>query len=68
VDPRAGTYQELVRAAELCSSRLIHPGDPLHPNEPNLEEWVDRGEAGKSSLPGAPKMTSADTSPGHRAP
>jgi pyruvate-ferredoxin/flavodoxin oxidoreductase len=44
VDPRAGTYQELVRAAELCSSRLIHPGDPLDPNEPNLEEWVERAK------------------------
>jgi pyruvate-ferredoxin/flavodoxin oxidoreductase len=43
-DPRAGTFQELVRAAELCASRLIHPGDPLDPSERNLDEWLERAK------------------------
>jgi pyruvate-ferredoxin/flavodoxin oxidoreductase len=43
-DPRAGTFQDLVRAAELCSSRLIHPGDPLDPNERDLDEWLERAK------------------------
>ena len=43
-DPRAGTFQELVRAAELCASRLIHPGDPLDPGERNLDEWRERAK------------------------
>jgi pyruvate-ferredoxin/flavodoxin oxidoreductase len=43
-DPRAGTFQELVRAAELCASRLIHPGDPLDPSERDLEEWLERAK------------------------
>jgi len=43
-DPRAGTFQELVRAAELCASRLIHPGDPLDPSERDLDEWLERAK------------------------
>jgi pyruvate-ferredoxin/flavodoxin oxidoreductase len=43
-DPRAGSFQELVRAAELCSSRLIHPGDPLDPDEKGLAEWIERAK------------------------
>ncbi len=41
-DPRAGTYEELVRAAEKCPARCIHPGRPLDPNEPNLETLIER--------------------------
>ena len=43
-DPRAGTYEELVRAAETCPAKCIHPGKPLDPNEPDLEELVARAE------------------------
>ena len=43
-DPRAGTYEELVRAAETCPAKCIHPGKPLNPNEPGLEELVARAE------------------------
>jgi pyruvate-ferredoxin/flavodoxin oxidoreductase len=43
-DPRAGTFQELVRAAELCPPAIIHPGTPLDPNEPDLEQWVERAK------------------------
>jgi pyruvate-ferredoxin/flavodoxin oxidoreductase len=41
-DPRAGTFQELVKAAERCTARIIHPGTPLDPDEPDLEEWIER--------------------------
>jgi ferredoxin len=41
-DPQAGTYEDLVRAAEICPAKCIHPGKPLNPNEPNLEELVAR--------------------------
>ena len=42
VDPKAGTYDELVRAAEICPAKCIHPGKPLNPNEPNLDELIAR--------------------------
>ena len=41
-DPKAGTYADLVEAAEICPAKCIHPGKPLNPNEPNLEELMAR--------------------------
>jgi ferredoxin len=41
-DASAGTFEELVRAAEACPARCIHPGEPLNPQEPNLAELVAR--------------------------
>ncbi len=41
-DPKAGTYEDLVRAAEICPAKCIHPGKPLDPNEPNLDELIAR--------------------------
>jgi ferredoxin len=43
-DPTAGTYAQLVQAAEKCPSRCIHPGTPLDPNEPNLDELKERAK------------------------
>jgi len=43
-DPRAGTFKELVMAAEKCTARIIHPGAPLDPDEPDLEKWVKRAQ------------------------
>jgi len=43
-DARAGTYAQLVQAAEKCPAGIIHPGDPLDPDEPDLEKWVARAE------------------------
>jgi ferredoxin len=43
-DPRAGTYAELVKAAEKCPARCIHPGKPLNPDEPGLEDLTKRAE------------------------
>jgi len=42
-DARAGTYQQLVVAAERCPVSIIHPGTPLNPKEKDLEKWVKRG-------------------------
>lgn len=44
-DIKAGTYRELVEAAESCQVSVIHPGKPRDPNEPGLEELVKRAEA-----------------------
>ncbi len=43
-DPSAGTFAQLVEAAEKCPSRCIHPGKPLNPDEPNLEELIKRAK------------------------
>ena len=43
-DPRAGTYADLVEAAETCPAKCIHPGKPLDPNESGLEELIARAE------------------------
>ncbi|HSM36461.1 MAG TPA: 2-oxoacid:acceptor oxidoreductase family protein [Longimicrobiales bacterium] len=44
-DAGAGTYAQLVQAAEKCPAAIIHPGDPLDPDEPGLEKWIQRAEA-----------------------
>ena len=44
-DPAAGTYRQLVEAAESCQVSIIHPGKPRNPNEPGLEELLKRAEA-----------------------
>lgn len=44
-DPGKGTYADLVKAAEACPARCIHPGKPLNPDEPGLEELIQRAEA-----------------------
>jgi hypothetical protein len=41
-DPDAGTYRELVEAAEVCQVCIIHPGKPRNPDEPGLDELVER--------------------------
>ncbi|MGE5781015.1 MAG: thiamine pyrophosphate-dependent enzyme, partial [Hyphomicrobiales bacterium] len=43
-DPRAGTFQQLVTAAERCPVSIIHPGSPINPKEKDLAKWVKRGE------------------------
>ena len=41
-DATAGTYRQLVEAAESCQVSIIHPGKPKNPNEPGLEELLQR--------------------------
>ncbi len=43
-DLSAGTFRELVEAAESCQVCIIHPGKPLNPDEPGLDELVKRAE------------------------
>jgi hypothetical protein len=41
-DVKAGTYRQLVEAAESCQLSIIHPGKPINPKEPGLEELLER--------------------------
>jgi ferredoxin len=43
-DPDAGTFRQLVEAAETCQVAIIHPGKPRNPNEPGLDELIKRAE------------------------
>ena len=43
-DRRAGTYRQLVEAAESCQVSIIHPGKPWDPSEPGLQELVERAK------------------------
>ncbi|MGZ5234609.1 MAG: ferredoxin, partial [Burkholderiales bacterium] len=43
-DIGAGTYRQLVEAAEACQVSIIHPGKPHNPSEPGLEELLQRAE------------------------
>jgi len=43
-DPDAGTYRQLVEAAESCQVAIIHPGKPRNPDEPGLEDLLRRAE------------------------
>ncbi|MBI4194800.1 MAG: hypothetical protein HY526_06935 [Betaproteobacteria bacterium] len=40
----AGTYRQLVEAAESCQVSIIHPGKPRNPNEPGIDELLKRAE------------------------
>jgi hypothetical protein len=41
-DLKAGTYRQLVEAAESCQLSIIHPGKPRDPDEPGLAELIER--------------------------
>ena len=43
-DLKAGTYRQLVEAAESCQLSIIHPGKPIDPKEPGLEELIERAK------------------------
>ena len=44
-DPDAGTFRQLVEAAETCQVAIIHPGKPRNPNEPGLDELIKRADS-----------------------
>jgi len=44
-DISAGTFRQLVEAAESCQLGIIHPGKPRNPREPGLEELLERARA-----------------------
>lgn len=37
-DLHAGTFRDLVQAAEACQVAIIHPGEPWDPDEPGLDD------------------------------
>ncbi|MDH5399278.1 MAG: ferredoxin [Cyclobacteriaceae bacterium] len=43
-DAKAGTFAQLVQAAEVCPANIIHPGKPLNPSEPGLDELIKVAE------------------------
>jgi hypothetical protein len=43
-DIKAGTYRQMVEAAESCQLSIIHPGKPIDPKEPGLEELIERAK------------------------
>jgi hypothetical protein len=43
-NPDAGTYAQMVAAAESCQVAIIHPGKPRNPAEPGLPELLKRAE------------------------
>ena len=43
-DLKAGTYAQLVQAAESCQVSVIHPGKPRDMTEPGLDELIERAK------------------------
>ncbi len=43
-DAQAGTYRDLIEAAENCPVCIIHPGKPVDPDEPGVDELLRRAE------------------------
>ncbi len=44
VDPKAGTFKDIVRAAEKCTAGVIHPGTPFNSTEKDLDKLIKRAE------------------------
>jgi pyruvate-ferredoxin/flavodoxin oxidoreductase len=42
LNPKAGTYLDIVKAAEKCTAAVIHPGTPWNLSEPNLDKLKQR--------------------------
>ncbi len=42
VDAKGGPFKDIVKAAEKCPARVIHPGSPADPNEKDLAALVER--------------------------
>ncbi len=42
-DPNGGPYSDLVKAAERCTARVIHPGLPRDRSEKGIDKWIKRG-------------------------
>ncbi len=42
INPKAGSFVDLVKAAEKCTAGVIHPGTPWNMSEPNLDKLKQR--------------------------
>ncbi|MCK4710336.1 MAG: ferredoxin, partial [Gammaproteobacteria bacterium] len=45
LNPKAGSYKDIVRAAEKCTVSCIHPGTPWNDSEKDLDKLVQRAQA-----------------------
>ncbi len=43
-DGKGGPYKDIVRAAEKCTGRCIHPGTPSDPSEKGVDKLIKRAE------------------------
>lgn len=43
-DLSAGTYKQMVEAAEICPSNCIHPGKPWDDSEADLDDLLERAQ------------------------
>jgi pyruvate-ferredoxin/flavodoxin oxidoreductase len=43
-DAEGGPYRDLVKAAEKCTARIIHPGLPRDRGDKDILKWIKRGE------------------------
>jgi pyruvate-ferredoxin/flavodoxin oxidoreductase len=43
-NPNGGPYEDLVKAAEKCTARVIHPGLPADRSAKDMDKWIKRGE------------------------
>jgi len=43
-DPDGGPYKDLVKAAERCTARVIHPGLPRDRSAKGIDKWIKRAE------------------------
>jgi pyruvate-ferredoxin/flavodoxin oxidoreductase len=43
-NPLGGPYRDLVKSAERCTARVIHPGLPRDRSAKDIEKWIKRGE------------------------
>jgi len=41
-DAAGGPYRDLVKAAEKCTARIIHPGLPRDRSEKKIDQWIQR--------------------------
>ncbi|MBN2308225.1 MAG: 2-oxoacid:acceptor oxidoreductase family protein [Candidatus Hydrogenedentes bacterium] len=44
LDPKGGPYKDLVKAAEKCAARVIHPGTPADMSEKGVDKLMKRAE------------------------
>jgi pyruvate-ferredoxin/flavodoxin oxidoreductase len=43
-NPTGGPYKDLVKAAERCTAKVIHPGLPGDRSAKDIAKWIKRGE------------------------
>jgi pyruvate-ferredoxin/flavodoxin oxidoreductase len=44
VDPKGGSFKDVVRSAEKCTASCIHPGTPWNMNEKDVDKLIKRAE------------------------